>query len=57
MNKSLAKSLILAFAIAAAVGGVLFFIQTVVNPPQDIKVADVYAADLQNYPLLIILIV
>lgn len=48
MNKSLAKSLILAFAIAAAVGGVLFFIQTVVNPPQDIKVADVYAADLQK---------
>lgn len=49
MNNSLVKSLILAFAIAAAVGGVLFFIQTVVSPPQDIKMADVHASDLQQF--------
>ena len=37
MNRSLIKSLILAIAIAVAVGGVLFFIQTVVSPPENIK--------------------
>ena len=55
MNRSLRKSLILAIAIAVAVGGVLFFIQTVVSPPENIKTEDVHTADIQkfsnSYPL------
>ena len=49
MNKSLIKSLILAIAIAVAVGGVLFFIQTVVSPPENIKTEDVHTADIQKF--------
>ena len=49
MNNALVKSLILAFAIAIAVGGVLFFIQTVVSPPEDIKVEDAHTADIRKY--------
>ena len=49
MNNSLIKSLILALAIAIAVGGVLFFIQTVASPPQDIKATDVHSSDLQQF--------
>ena len=49
MNRSLIKSLILAIAIAVAVGGVLFFIQTVVSPPENIKTEDVHTADIQKF--------
>lgn len=48
MNKSLIKSLILALALAIAIGGVLFFIQTVVSPPENIKVEDVHTSDIQK---------
>lgn len=48
MNRSFIKSLILAVAIAMAVGGVLFFIQTVVSPPDNIKTEDVYTADIKK---------
>lgn len=49
MNRSLIKSLILAIAIAVAAGGVLFFIQTVVSPPKNIKTEDVHTADIQKF--------
>lgn len=49
MNNALVKSLILALAIAIAVGGVLFFIQTVVSPPEDIKIEDSHTIDIQKY--------
>jgi hypothetical protein len=49
MKNSIVKSLILAFAIAVAVGGVLFFIQTVVSPPDSIKQVEVHATDLQQF--------
>ena len=49
MNNALVKSLILALAIAIAVGGVLFFIQTVVSPPGDIKTDDMYTSDIQQF--------
>lgn len=49
MNNALVKSLILALAIAIAVGGVLFFIQTVVSPPEDIKVEDTHTTNIKNY--------
>lgn len=49
MNNALVKSLILALAIAIAVGGVLFFIQTVVSPPEDIKIEDSHTVDIQKY--------
>lgn len=49
MNRSLIKSLILAIAIAVAVGGVLFFIQTVVSPPENIKTEDVHTTDIQKF--------
>lgn len=49
MNKSLIKSLILATAIAVAVGGVLFFIQTIVSPPKNIQTEDVHTTDIQKF--------
>lgn len=49
MNNALVKSLILALAIAIAVGGVLFFIQTVVSPPEDIKAEDMHTSDIQQF--------
>lgn len=48
MNKALVKSSILALAIAIAVGGVLFFIQTVVSPPENIKVENVHTQDIRK---------
>lgn len=49
MNNALVKSLILALAIAFAVGGVLFFIQTVVSPPGVVKAEDVFTSDIQQF--------
>lgn len=49
MNNALVKSLILALAIAIAVGGVLFFIQTVVSPPEDIKSEEMHTSDIQQF--------
>lgn len=49
MNKALVKSSILALAIAITVGGVLFFIQTVVSPPENIKVENVHTQDIQKF--------
>ena len=37
MKNAVSKSIILAVALAAAIGGVLFFIRYVVNPPEDIS--------------------
>ncbi len=48
MNKPLIKSLILVIALTMAIGGVLFFIQTVVSPPENIKAEDVHTSDIQK---------
>lgn len=49
MNNALIKSLILALATAIAIGGVLFFIQTVVSPPEDIKIENSHSSDIQQF--------
>lgn len=49
MNNAVVKSLILALALAIAVGGVLFFIKTVVSPPEDIETVDVHTPDLIQF--------
>ena len=49
MNKSLIKSLILVIASARAVGSVLFFVQTIVSPPKNIKMEDVHTTDIQKF--------
>ena len=49
MNNALVKSLILALAIAIAIGGVLFFIQTVVSPPEDVKSEEMHTSDIQQF--------
>lgn len=49
MNNALVKSLILTLAIALAVGGVLFFIQTVVSPPENIKIEDMHTPNIKKY--------
>lgn len=48
MNNTLIKSLILILAASLAIGGVLFFIQTVVSPPEDIKAEDMHTSDIQQ---------
>ncbi len=48
MNKNIVKSSILALAIAIAVGGVLYFFQTIVSPPESIMVENVHAQDIHK---------
>lgn len=45
-NNIAIKSVILAVALAAAIGGVLFFVKTVVSPPEDVKKENVHGPNL-----------
>lgn len=45
-NNIASKSVILAVALAAAIGGVLFFVKTVVSPPEDVKKENVHEPNL-----------
>lgn len=45
-NNIATKSVILAVALVAAIGGVLFFVKTVVSPPEDVKKVNVHEPNL-----------
>ena len=48
MKRTIIKSFILIAAIIVAVSGVLFFILTVVSPPNDIEKKNVHQIDIEN---------
>lgn len=52
MKNAISKSLVLAIALAVAVGGVLFFVRYIVSPPESISAMatskDVFQPDLEN---------
>jgi len=47
-NNIATKIVILVVALAAAIGGVLFFIKTIVSPPEDVKTINVHEPNLEQ---------